>query len=110
MKDEREAARPSLRGRCPAARTPSRAAPASGPSARRWGHTLLDSTEYATLAGFLLRALGAVPARGASVVFGGFRWTVLEMAGPRIVSVRVDREPPAGTPAPSREAGPLGSR
>ncbi|MBI2161413.1 MAG: hypothetical protein HYU25_13735 [Candidatus Rokubacteria bacterium] len=47
-----------------------------------------------------------MPARGASVVFGGFRWTVLEMAGPRIVSVRVDREPPAGTPAPSREAGP----
>lgn len=74
------------------------------------GAPLPDSTEYATLAGFLLPALGAGPARGASVVFGGFRWSVLEMAGPRIVSVRVDREPPAGTPAPSRKAGPPGSR
>jgi putative hemolysin len=51
---------------------------------------LPQSHDYTTVAGLLLATMNAVPARGASVVIAGRRWTVLEMEGPRIrrVSVR----------------------
>src|SRR5262245_40867319 len=53
--------------------------------------SLPDSPDYTTLAGFMLHALETVPRQGASVTAGGYRWTVVEMAGPRIRKVRVER-------------------
>jgi len=57
------------------------------------GADLPESPEYTTLAGFLLYALRTVPTRGASVTAGGWRWTVVEMSGPRIRKVRAERWP-----------------
>jgi putative hemolysin len=54
---------------------------------------LLESPEYSTLAGFMLHALQTVPTRGASLTAGGYRWTVVEMTGPRIRKVRAERWP-----------------
>jgi putative hemolysin len=59
------------------------------------GVALPESPDYTTLAGFMLHALQTVPRPGASVVAGGYRWTVVEMAGPRIRKVRVERLPRA---------------
>jgi putative hemolysin len=59
------------------------------------GVALPESPDYTTLAGFVLHALQTVPRPGASVVAGGYRWTVVEMAGPRIRKVRVERLPRA---------------
>ncbi|MBM4438861.1 MAG: HlyC/CorC family transporter [Candidatus Rokubacteria bacterium] len=55
---------------------------------RALGIELPDSRDYATVAGFLLAAFNSVPARGTSVVATGYRWTVVEMEGPRIRRVR----------------------
>jgi putative hemolysin len=55
------------------------------------GVALPESPDYTTLAGFMLHALQTVPRPGASVVAGGYRWTAVEMAGPRIRKVRVER-------------------
>jgi putative hemolysin len=49
-----------------------------------------ESTEYSTVAGLLLHALQTVPTIGTSVGIDGYRWTVVEMQGPRIVAVRVE--------------------
>ena len=54
---------------------------------------LPESPDYSTLAGFMLHALQTVPSRGASVTAGGYRWTVVEMTGPRIRKVRAERWP-----------------
>jgi putative hemolysin len=59
------------------------------------GADLPESPEYTTLAGFMLDALQAVPKRSASVTAGGYRWTVVEMSGPRISKVRAERWPPS---------------
>jgi len=56
---------------------------------------LPESQDYTTLAGFMLHALQTVPTRGASVTAGGYRWTVVEMSGPRIRKVRAERWPPS---------------
>jgi putative hemolysin len=59
------------------------------------GVALPESPDYTTLAGFMLHALQTVPRPGASDVAGSYRWTVVEMAGPRIRKVRVERLPRA---------------
>ena len=51
-----------------------------------------ESEAYRTVAGFLINALQAIPKPGASVTAGGHRWTVVEMDGPKIVKVKVERE------------------
>jgi putative hemolysin len=51
-----------------------------------------ESRDYTTLAGFLLSRLQAVPVKGTSVSAAGYRWTVVEMDGPRIVKVKAQRE------------------
>jgi putative hemolysin len=56
---------------------------------RALGAPLPESRDYATVAGFLLTALGSVPTRGTSLVAAARRWTVVEMEGPRIRRVRV---------------------
>ncbi|MBI3105355.1 MAG: HlyC/CorC family transporter, partial [Candidatus Rokubacteria bacterium] len=52
-----------------------------------------ESSDYQTVAGFLIHRLGAIPKPGASVAGGGYRWTVVDMEGPKITKVKVEREP-----------------
>jgi putative hemolysin len=56
---------------------------------RELGVAIADSDEYVTVAGFIIANLGAIPRPGASLTRDGYRWTVLEMDGPRIVRVKV---------------------
>jgi len=46
---------------------------------------------YVTLAGYVMDLLGSIPNRGDRVVEDGFRFTVLEMDGHRMVRVRIQR-------------------
>jgi putative hemolysin len=56
------------------------------------GLPLEESSEYQTIAGFLLHALNTVPQPGASVSAHGFIWTVVDMEGARIAKVKADRK------------------
>jgi putative hemolysin len=47
---------------------------------------------YQTVAGLILLTLGRIPTPGTAASLGGYRWTVLEMEGPRITRVRIERE------------------
>jgi putative hemolysin len=49
------------------------------------------SPEYTTAAGFVMAALGAVPAVGTSVTRAGYRWTVVESDGVRIRQIKLTR-------------------
>jgi putative hemolysin len=60
-----------------------------------------ESTEFQTVAGFLLERLGSVPKGGEAVVEGDFRFTVVDVERNRISKVRV--EPALGTGAAARE-------
>jgi putative hemolysin len=51
-----------------------------------------DATDYTTIAGFVIHVLQRVPTPGASVSFGGHLWTVVDMDGPRITTVKVRRQ------------------
>ncbi len=51
---------------------------------------------YHTLGGLLLALLRRVPRVGDRIVFGGWRFEVLEMEGRRVARARVEREPAAG--------------
>jgi len=51
---------------------------------------------YHTLGGLLLALLRRVPGAGDRIVFGGWRFEVLEMDERRVARVRVEREPAAG--------------
>jgi putative hemolysin len=53
-----------------------------------------DSESYTTVAGLLLHTLGAIPGPGTVITVGGYQWTVVEMQGPKIVRVRVERARP----------------
>jgi len=59
------------------------------------------SRGYETLAGFVLAHLGFIPRGGETFVFEGRRYTALEMAGRRVVKVKVEKLPAAGAPARS---------
>ncbi len=56
------------------------------------GLPLEESPDYQTIAGFLLRRLGTIPPPGTIASASGYRWTVLEMEGPRIMKVRAEPE------------------
>lgn len=61
------------------------------------GLPIPDSPDYTTIAGLVLHLLQRIPTPGASVVFGGHLWTVVDMDGPRITKVKVQYhadEPP----------------
>jgi putative hemolysin len=53
---------------------------------------LEESPDYSTVAGFLLDRLQGIPRPGASVAASGHRWTVVDVDGPRITKVKVQRE------------------
>jgi putative hemolysin len=50
---------------------------------------------YHTLAGLLLALLRRVPSVGDRIVFGGWRFEVMEMDGRRVCKVAAGREPAA---------------
>jgi putative hemolysin len=54
------------------------------------GLPLEESPDYQTIAGFLLQRLGAVPRAGTTTEAGGYRWTIVEMDGPRIMKIRAE--------------------
>jgi putative hemolysin len=54
-----------------------------------------DSTEFETVAGFMLESLGTVPRGGEHVDLGGFRLTVVDVEKNRISKVKIDRVPVA---------------
>lgn len=51
-----------------------------------------ESESYQTVAGFLINTFNAIPMPGATVTVSGHRWTVIEMSGPKILKVKVERE------------------
>lgn len=53
---------------------------------------LEESPDYGTVAGFLLHELQGIPIPGASVASGGYRWTVVDVEGPRITKVKAQRD------------------
>jgi putative hemolysin len=55
------------------------------------GVPVADSPQYTTAAGFVITSLEAIPAPGASVTNGGYRWSVLETRGPRITKIKIER-------------------
>jgi hypothetical protein len=60
---------------------------------------------YHTLAGLLLALLRRVPRAGDRIVFGGWRFEVLEMDGRRVEKVLAGREPAAEIRRPPYDEG-----
>jgi putative hemolysin len=52
-----------------------------------------DSPDYTTAAGFVISTLGSIPSAGASISHNGWRWTVVDLDGPRVTKVKLQREP-----------------
>ena len=52
-----------------------------------------EETDYQTLAGMLLMRLGHIPQGGESITEGGYRFTVVDMHGPRIARIKVEKRP-----------------
>ncbi|ARU04091.1 hypothetical protein CCO03_04845 [Comamonas serinivorans] len=57
---------------------------------------LVQGSEAYSLAGYLLRVFGELPARGASTVHQGYAFTVDEVDPQRIKTVRIERLPEGG--------------
>lgn len=64
----------------------------------------LPAGPYQTLAGFVLHRLGYIPQPGERLAHGGWVLEVSEMAGPRILSLMLQRDPQAGQTRPLRLA------
>jgi putative hemolysin len=92
IREEREAATPRFQ------RLPDGSVLVDG-AAEVWelrdqlGLPIPESAGYQTVAGFVIHALQTIPTPGISLVADGHRWTVVEMAGPRVAKLRVQREP-----------------
>jgi putative hemolysin len=52
-----------------------------------------ESSNYQTLAGFLLARLERIPKGGESIAEQGYIFTVVDMEGPRIARIKVERRP-----------------
>ena len=52
-----------------------------------------EETDYQTLAGMLLMRLGHIPQGGESITEGGYTFTVVDMHGPRIARIKVEKRP-----------------
>jgi putative hemolysin len=60
------------------------------PDGSSLGIPIEESPEYTTVAGYILTSLNAMPAVGATMTRDGYRWTVLQMDGPRIAKVKIE--------------------
>jgi putative hemolysin len=58
---------------------------------RAFGIPIEESQEYSTVAGFILTLLNTIPNVGATFTHDGHRWTVLQVEGPRIKKVKIER-------------------
>ena len=52
----------------------------------------LDESHDETLGGYLMEALGEVPATGQSVSLNGLTWTVIDAEGPALKTLRLERK------------------
>lgn len=59
----------------------------------RLGLPLPESPDYHTIAGLVIRSLDAIPTPGTMVTVAGLLLTVVDMEGPQIVKVKVQRGP-----------------
>ena len=57
-----------------------------------------EAPDYQTLAGMLLTRLGHIPQGGESITEHGYTFTVVDMHGPRIARIKVERRPSSETP------------
>jgi putative hemolysin len=62
-----------------------------------YGVPLPESTEFETVAGFMLDRLGSVPGGGEVVTVGEWRLTIVDVEGHRISKVKVERVEAPGT-------------
>jgi putative hemolysin len=73
-----------------------------------YGVPIPESSEFETVAGFLLERLGSVPKGGEVVVLGEYRLTVVDVERNRISKVKIEKPgaalSPAATPATSGAA------
>lgn len=56
----------------------------------RYALPVEESSDYQTIAGLLLARLGRIPQGGEAIVEQGYRFTVVDMEGPRIARVRIE--------------------
>ena len=61
--------------------------------------TSLNADNMRTVAGFLMERLGRMPRVGDRVVEGGYSFNIIEISGPRVRKVRIQRENPGSRPA-----------
>jgi CBS domain containing-hemolysin-like protein len=61
-----------------------------------------ESSEFETVAGFMLEALGSVPKGGEVVTTGDYRLTVVDVDRTRISKVKIEKVPVAAAPSPKR--------
>jgi putative hemolysin len=62
-----------------------------------FGLPVEETSDYQTLAGFLLARLGHIPHGGESIIEADYTFTVVDMDGPRIARVKVERRVAEGT-------------
>lgn len=60
-----------------------------------YGLPFEESAEYLTLAGFVLHQLKRIPRGGERIEYNGYRLTVVDMEGRRIVKVKLEETKPA---------------
>lgn len=69
------------------------------------GIPIPESSEFETVAGFILERLGSVPKGGEAVVVGDYRFTVVDVERNRISKVKIEKAPAAvAAAAPKLEA------
>ena len=68
--------------------------------------TSLNANNMRTVAGFLMERLGRMPRVGDRVVEGGYAFNIIEVAGPRVRRVRIQRESTRETRGVAAPAAP----
>jgi putative hemolysin len=69
-----------------------------------------EASDYQTLAGLLLARLGHIPQGGESIVEQGYTFTVVDMHGPRIARVKVERREAEASSVLAMEPPPEGGQ
>jgi len=70
----------------------------------RYALPLEESVHYHTVAGLLLARLGHIPQGGEAIVEQGYTLTVVDMDGPRIARVKIERRVAEATQSPAEAA------
>jgi putative hemolysin len=67
---------------------------------------LEESAHYHTMAGLMLARLGHIPQGGETIVEQGYSLTVVDMDGPRIARVKIERRATEDTESPAEATSP----